>query len=153
MLCFRDGRQKWLEGERLELDRRLLRYKLADFYGPTTQVIHKGKVIHPVTGKNASKNNNVHDLSEQLLDITAADLIHRRKKPSLVVMGLRKQTTSLRYRSTLSILFSIARQLSPSYLLNVMTSGVRWTFYAVSTLARGMFLFFQSFLYPPQPQI
>ena len=57
------------------------------------------------TPKNVSKNNNFDDLSEQLLDITTADLFHHQKKPSLVVMGLWKQTTSMRYHSAWSIFF------------------------------------------------
>ena len=50
------------------------------------KVIHKGKVLFPDLAK---KNESPDDISEQLLDISSADIIHRRKKPSLVVIGLR----------------------------------------------------------------
>ncbi len=116
-------------------------------------MIHKGKVIHPARGGNASDDEHFDDVSEQLLDISAADIIHRKKKPSLVVMGPRKQTTSSGYHTTFGAIVFIANRLSPWYFFRVMTYGFRWTVRAVSTVADGVFLFLRSLLYPPQTQV
>lgn len=116
-------------------------------------MIHKGKVIYPDTGKNNSKNNDLayDDVSEQLLDISAADIIHRRKKPSIVVLGLREQTATTRSKKLVSeAIFSVVRQLTPCYVWNKLSCGLRRIFSNVSSLLWGIQLFFRSILYPPQ---
>jgi len=54
------------------------------------RVLYKGKILHPST-----KSESLDGISEQLLDISTADILHERKKPSLVVMGLRRQTKTM----------------------------------------------------------
>lgn len=118
------------------------------------KVIHRGKIIYPHAGKSgtAIKNDSTDEISEQLLDISDDDIIHRRKKPSLVVMGLRIQTTSSDMRtSTISdMIFSVVRMITPWYMWNKMACGFRWTFSSVSSLFGGIIVFFRSILYPPQ---
>ena len=103
------------------------------------KVIHKGKIMYP------HKNNSLDDMSEELLDISASDIIHHRKKPSLVVMGLRMQTSDL----TSNIKFSVSRQISLRFMWTI-ARGFRWIYINLSTLVRGVFVFFRSILFPPQ---
>ena len=114
-------------------------------------MIHKGKVIYPTASCN---NISINDVSEQLLDISASDIIHRRKKPSLVVIGLR--SSIVKNQTTTETIFgnilSIARGLSLTYLGSIISGGFRWTFRAVSTLANGLFLFVRSIFYSPRHQ-
>lgn len=118
------------------------------------KVIHKGKIIYPHSGKNSvsSHNNSMNDISEQLLDISASDIIHRRKKPSLVVMGLRINTSDMRRNTTplSDVIFSVTRQITPWYIWNNMVCGFRWTFRSFSSLLGGVWVFFRSILFPPQ---
>lgn len=118
------------------------------------KVIHKGKIIYPHSGKNSVSrhNNSMNDISEQLMDISASDIIHRRKKPSLVVMGLRIKTSDMRGNTTpfSDMIFSVARQITPWYIWNNMLCGFRWTFSNFSSLLGGVWVFFRSILFPPQ---
>jgi hypothetical protein len=118
------------------------------------KVIHKGKIIYPHQGKNSisSKDESSDEISEQLLDISDSDIIHCRKKPSLVVMGLRMHTTSdMRANTSLpDMIFYVARQITPRYLWNKIACGVRWTFSSLSSLLGGISVFFRSILFPPQ---
>lgn len=120
------------------------------------KVIHKGKIIYPHPGKNSisSKDESSDEISEKLLDISDSDIIHCRKKPSLVVMGLRIHTTSdMKANTTLpDMLFSVALQITPWYLWNKIACGVRWTFSSLSSLLGGISVFFRSILFPPQTQ-
>ena len=117
------------------------------------KVIHKGKVLFPDLAK---KNESPDDISEQLLDISSADIIHRRKKPSLVVIGLRsgqlsnknlmgKQTTT-----TTTILYSIGSMFTPWYIWNAFQCSFVWTYRTTKSLLGGIYLFVKSLLYPPQ---
>lgn len=112
------------------------------------QVIYKGKVIYP---GNAEKNESSGDISDQMLDISAADLIHRLKKPSLVVMGLSKQKQSTAVaKNNLSIstlVYSVVGMLTPTSIISL----VRWGFQFTVSLVGGVCLFVRSLLYPPQP--
>lgn len=118
------------------------------------KVIHKGKIIYPHAGNNAtaSRNDSTDEASEQILDISVGDIIHRRKKPSLVVMGLRLQSTSpgMRTNTLSDVIFTALTMITPWYLWNKMLCGFRWTFSSASSLLGGIFIFFRSILYPPQ---
>ena len=118
------------------------------------KVIHKGKIMYPHQGKNSisCKDESSDEISEQLFDISASDIIHCRKKPSLVVMGLRMHTTSdMRANTPLpDMIFYVARQITPRYLWNKIACGVRWTFSSLSSLLGGISVFFRSILFPPQ---
>ena len=115
------------------------------------KVIHKGKVLYP---DNSGKDDNSDEISEQLLDISSADLTNRRKKPSLVVMGLRQQKSAVANNGSTyyDVFFSIARWLTPRQLWNMMTSGCKWTFHTTASILGGICLFVRSLLYPPQAQ-
>lgn len=115
------------------------------------KLIHKGKVIFPETSGKKESYSTDEIISEQLLDITSTDLIHKRKKPSLVVMGLRQPANAMSGKSTTNILFGIVRRLTPSYIWNMTTWGVRFTFRTCLSLLGGIGLFVRSILYPPQP--
>mmetsp|Transcript_33412 Transcript_33412/g.80808 ORF Transcript_33412/g.80808 Transcript_33412/m.80808 type:complete len:276 (-) Transcript_33412:114-941(-) len=110
------------------------------------KVIYKGKVIYP-----DKSGDNCDDISEHLLDITSRDLIQRRKKPSLVVMGLRQQKADVTDRSPLDLLLNIVRRLTPWHLWKLMTNGLQWSIHATTSLVGGICLFIRSILYPPQP--
>jgi hypothetical protein len=120
------------------------------------KVIHKGKIIYPHQGKNSisSKDESSDEISEKLLDISDSDIIHCRKKPSLVVMGLRiHKTSDMKANTTLpDMIFSVALQITPWYLWNKIACGVRWTFSSLLSLLGGIFVFFRSILFPPQTQ-
>jgi len=114
------------------------------------KVIHKGKVIYPA---NAKKKESSCDISEQLLDISSTDLIHHRRKPSLVVMGLREKTTAVRYSNipnARSTIRKIANILTPWYIWSLMACGIEWTLRTSTYLVGGVWLFIRSILYPPQ---
>lgn len=114
------------------------------------KLIHKGKVIYPTTGESSADL-----ISEQLFDISSADIIHHRKKPSLVVMGLRKQqiTTAMRTQqqqpSKSNTIDTIASLLSPWYIFQLITIGFSWTFSTTKSILGGVVLFAQSILYHP----
>lgn len=112
------------------------------------QIIHKGKVIYP------DSKLSMHDSSEQILNISSSDLIHQRKKPSLVVMGLRQsnhvQNSNSNVFSFHDLLFAVSGRLSPRYLWNTTTWGLKWTMHATFSLLSGLCLFIQSILFPPQ---
>ena len=115
------------------------------------KVIHKGKVLFPgYTQKNESSD----DISEQLLDISSADMIHHRKKPSLVVIGLRysqlSNKNSMGKQTTTNILYSIGSMFTPRYIWNAITYSFFWTFQTTKSLLGGIYLFVKSLLYPPQ---
>lgn len=116
-------------------------------------MIHKGKIIHPA---NTKQNELYNEISEQLLDISNADLIHRRKRPSLVVMGLRQQVNvALRDKTNDASGKSyhiIMQLLSPWYLLSLFSSGLRWAIHTTTSLFGGICLFFRSILNPPQAE-
>lgn len=115
------------------------------------KLIHKGKVIYP-TGESSADL-----ISEQLFDISSADIIRHRKKPSLVVMGLRKQqiTTAMwtqqqqQQPSQSNTIYTIASLLSPWYIFQLITIGFSWTFSTTKSMLGGVVLFAQSILYPP----
>ena len=109
------------------------------------RVLYKGKILHPNT-----ESESLDDISEQLLDISTADILHKRKKPSLVVMGCRKTKTIEKKQSTANILCTIASVLNPLFLLNLMTHGLCWTFQTTKSVFGGLYLFVNSLLYPPQ---
>ena len=108
------------------------------------KILYKGKILHPST-----KSESLDDISEQLLDISTADILHKRKKPSLAVMGLRRQTKMEKKQSTTKM-YTIASILNPLYLLNVLAHGLCWTFYTSKSVFGGLYLFVYSLLYPPQ---
>lgn len=112
------------------------------------KVIHKGKVIYP---DNKGGDDGSNDVSEQLLDISSADLIHRRKKPSLVVTGLRQPKTATvgNQRIANNLVLSIATRLSPRYIFSTVTWGFRGALHAAVSLLGGIHLFLRSILYPP----
>lgn len=126
----------------------------------SVQVIHKGKIIHPDNKKTNTESTN--DVSEQLLDISTTDFIHRRKKPSLVVMGTRQtlstydsravqSTSAIGCRRTLSsVLSAVVISLFPRNLWRNVSCGIRWTWNAASAILGGVCLFVQSVLYPPR---
>ena len=110
------------------------------------KLIHKGKVIYP-TGESSADL-----ISEQLFDISSSDIIHHRKKPSLVLMGLRKQqiTTAMwTQQQHPSKSYTIASLLSPWYIFQLITIGFSWTFSTTKSILGGGVLFAQSILYPP----
>ena len=96
---------------------------------------------------NAGKNESSDDISEQMLDISSADLIHRRKKPSLVVLGLRQQTTAVAVRNNYA---GIVNRLTPWCLWNVLTCGFKWAIHTTTFLVGGIHLFIRTILHPPQ---
>ncbi len=109
------------------------------------KVIHKGRILYP------HKNDSVDDISKEMLDISASDIIHHRKKPSLVVMGLRMQTSDTTSNTSLSDMkFSVARQISLRFIWNTIARCFQSTFISLSTLVGGMVLFVRSILVPPQ---
>lgn len=114
------------------------------------RIINKGKIIYPDTSKGTN-SVSVDDISEQLLDISSADLIHRRKKPSLIVMGLRQPTTAAvgYYGLAMNVLLSIAKRLTPWHLFNMATWAIQCTFRATVSLMGAISLFVRSLLYPP----
>ena len=81
------------------------------------------------------------------LDITTADILHKRKKPSLVVMGLRRQTKTMEKKQSTTNMYTIASKLNPITLIRF---GLQWTFYTTKSVFGGLFLFVYSLLYPPQ---
>eukprot|EP00804_Cyclotella_cryptica_P013551 CCRYP_012911-RA/>CCRYP_012911-RA protein AED:0.05 eAED:0.05 QI:208/1/1/1/1/1/2/1186/324 len=123
------------------------------------KIIHKGKIVY--SGNNATAHS-IDEASEQLLDISTADLLHRRKKPSLTVMGLREPLSSndcsqviqsksnngcgsmLRFRSV-EIILSSSR-----FILRNVIWCIRWTWNAAFTILGGVYLFVRSVLHPPQ---
>merc|ERR1712194_318602 len=110
--------------------------------GTGLKVIHKGKVIYP---ENAEKRESPECISEQLLDISYADLLHRRKKPSLVVTGLRQQTTvGKQTPAARNHFIGIMTRFTPWYLF-------RWAVHTTAILLGGMYLFMRSIFRPPQP--
>ena len=115
------------------------------------KVIHKGKVLFPDLAK---KNESPDDTSEQLLDISSADIIHCRKKPSLVVIGLRSgqlsNNKSMGKQTTKSILYSIGSMFTPWYIWNAFQYSFVWTYRTTKSLLGGIYLFVKSLLYPPQ---
>jgi len=106
------------------------------------RVLYKGKILHPNI-----KSESLDDISEQLLDITTADILHKRKKPSLVVMGLRRQTKTMEKKQSTTNMYTIASKLNPITLIRF---GLQWTFYTTKSVFGGLFLFVYSLLYPPQ---
>ncbi|KAL7481450.1 hypothetical protein ACHAW6_007132 [Cyclotella cf. meneghiniana] len=123
------------------------------------KVIHKGKIIYPANQKTTTESIN--DASEQLLDISTTDFIHRRKKPSLVVMGTRhtlstydsravQSTSAIGCRRTLSsVLSAVVISSFPRNLWRNVSCGIRWTWNTASAILGGVCLFVQSVLYPP----
>lgn len=111
------------------------------------QVIYRGKVIYP---DNGGENVSSDDISDQLLDISSADLIHCLKKPSLVVMGLRQQSSALRKSYARNVLFNVVTRLTPRYIWKLITYAFRWTIHTTKSLARGVCLFVTSILYLPR---
>ena len=110
------------------------------------RVLYKGKILHPHT-----KSESLDDISEQLLDISTADILHTRKKASLVVMGLRRQTKTMEKKQSKTKMYTIASKLNPITLIwNVMRFGLQWTFYTTKSVFGGLYLFVYSLLYPPQ---
>jgi len=110
------------------------------------RVLYKGKILH-----SSTKSESVDDISEQLLDISTADILHKRKKPSLVVMGLRRQTKTMEKKQSTTNMYTIASKLNPITLIwNVMRFGLQCTFYTTKSVFGGLYLFVYSLLYPPQ---
>ena len=110
------------------------------------KILYKGKILHPST-----KSESLDDISEQLLDISTADILHKRKKPSLVVMGLRRQIKTMEKKQSTTKMYTIASKLNPITLIwNVMRLGLQWTFYTTKSVFGGLYLFVYSLLYPPQ---
>jgi len=107
------------------------------------KIIHKGKVIYP--------NTNI-DLTQELLSISSLDIAKKRKKPSLVVMGMRKRqmyskgTNSTAVVGVRAIVFAIFRMLTPRSLW----WGFLWTINTTKSLLGGVCIFLHSMLYPPQ---
>ena len=118
------------------------------------QVIHKGKVLYP--GKKGDVDDGLNDVSDQLLDLTQTDIIHRRKKPSLVITGLR-QTRSVtaavaaaENQGIMNFFIGLVRQLTPWYIFSLATWGFRWIFQTTTAVLRGIHLFFRSITNPPE---
>lgn len=111
------------------------------------KVIHKGKVIHPTKNTASEK-----DASEQMLDISAADAHHNRKKPSLVVMGLRiangpnalgvSDIYSWSFRSLIPALY---HTFSRTFVW-----GWGWILIRSCVVGGGVVLFFRSIWRPPE---
>lgn len=114
------------------------------------KIIHKGKVIYPA----ADKTNN--DVSEEILSISSLDISKKRKKPSLVVMGVRRrQFYSKGAQSNVvvgvkDIVFAIVSMLTPRSVWIKTSCGLGWTVSTTKSLLGGVCIFVQSFLYPPQ---
>eukprot|EP00984_Skeletonema_dohrnii_P009819 scaffold3783_cov126-Skeletonema_dohrnii-CCMP3373.AAC.3 len=113
------------------------------------KIIHNGKIIYP------DKTNN--DISEKILSISSLDIAKKRKKPSLVVIGIRKrQLYSKGSKSNAAaagvqgIIFAIVSMLTPRALWSNMSWGIGWTINTTKSLLGGLYLFAQSMLYPPQ---
>lgn len=110
------------------------------------KVIHKGKVIYPTKSK---KETTIHDISEQILDISHSDNIRQRQKPSLIVMGSREQTLNDRWGNSSdqrSIVYTVVSRLTPCYLW----SFARWSWQTSLATFGGVYLFVKSIFYPPQ---
>jgi len=112
------------------------------------KIIHNGKIIYP------DKTNN-NDVSEKILSISSLDIAKKRKKPSLVVMGIRhrqvhsKGSISNAAIGVKDILFAIVGMLTPRSLWNSISWGMGWTINTTKSLLGGLYLFVQSILYPP----
>ena len=110
------------------------------------KILYKGKMLYPNT-----KSESLDDISEQMLDISKTDVLHKRKKPSLVVMGLRRQTKTMEKKQSTTNMYTIASKLNPITLIwNVMRFSLQWTFYTTKSVFGGLYLFVYSLLYPPQ---
>ena len=126
----------------------------------SVQVIHKGKIIY--AGNKNTNTNSINDASEQLFDISTTDLLHGRKKPSLIVMGSRQtlspydsrvvqsNSASGCRRTLSSFLSAMFIFWSPRNLWHCVACGVRWTWNAASAILAGVCLFVKSVLYPPR---
>jgi len=106
-------------------------------------IIHKGKVIYP------DKTNNDDVLEDIIISISSTDISQKRKKPSLVVMGVRKQTYLKKTEGNTGIVMAVIGLLSPRSLFSFVTWGFVWTINATKSLGTGMWIFVQSMLYPP----
>ncbi len=114
------------------------------------KIIHNGKIIYP----DKTTNN---DVSEKILSISSLDIAKKRKKPSLVVMGVRKR--QVQWKGSKShgtavgvrdILFALVSMLTPRSLWTNISCGMGWTINTTKSLLGGLYLFVQSMLYPPQ---
>jgi len=112
------------------------------------KIIHNGKIIYP------DKTNN--DVSEKILSISSLDIAKKRKKPSLVVIGIRKRqlysqgSKSNAAAGVKGIIFAIVSMLTPRSLWSNMSWGMGWTINTTKSLLGALYLFAQSMLYPPQ---
>jgi len=106
-------------------------------------IIHKGKLIYPDTTNND-------DVLEDMISISSTDISQKRKKPSLVVMGVRKQTYLKKTEGgSTGIVMAVVGLLSPRTLFSFVTWGFVWTLNATKSLGSGVWIFVQSMIYPP----
>ena len=114
------------------------------------KIIHNGKIIFP------DKTNSNQDVSEKIVSISSLDIAKKRKKPSLVVMGVRKQqayskgSISNATVGVKDILLAIVSMLTPTSLWRNISWGMGWTINTTKSLLGGLYLFAQSMLFPPQ---
>jgi len=113
------------------------------------KIIHNGKIIYP------DKTNN--DVSEKILSISSLDIAKKRKKPSLVVIGIRKQrqlysqgSKSNAAAGVQGVIFAIVGMLTTRALWSNMSRGIGWTINTSKSLLGALYLFAKSMLYPPQ---
>eukprot|EP00985_Skeletonema_marinoi_P020380 scaffold12097_cov107-Skeletonema_marinoi.AAC.3 len=112
------------------------------------KIIHNGKIIYP------DKTNN--DVSEKILSISSLDIAKKRKKPSLVVIGIRKRqlysqgSKSNAAAGVQGVIFAIVGMLTPRALWSNMSRGIGWTINTSKSLLGALYLFAKSMLYPPQ---
>jgi len=117
------------------------------------KIIHNGKIIYP----DKTTNNEMMMTSEKILSISSIDIAKKRKKPSLVVMGVRKR--QMQWKGSKSngaavgvkdILFALFSMLTPRSLWTNLSWGMGWIINTTRSLLGGLYLFVQSMLYPPQ---
>ncbi len=116
------------------------------------KIIQNGKIIYP------DKTTNNDDVSEKILSISSLDIAKKRKKPSLVVIGMRKRQ-EVYWKGSKSngtavevkdILFALFSMLTPRSLWTHISWGMGWAINTTKSLLGGLYLFAQSMLYPPQ---
>lgn len=107
------------------------------------KIIYKGKVIYP---------DKTNDVSEEIISISSADISQKRKKPSLVVMGVRTRSLNSNAAEGLNgfVRIALVSLSSPRTLWSYMTWGLLWTLNMTKSLVTGVSIFVQSMLYPPE---
>ncbi len=89
------------------------------------------------------------------MDVSHTDFIHQRKKPSLVVMGLRKTILNNPRRvdgaanSCLGLLRFALSIISPFNIGRNVSLGIHWMWKVAVSIFGGVGVFVKSLLYPP----